>query len=249
MSTAESPVRLCSGSRSGGWKRSAIGPGAKAGGPNYLIGLSNWKSSRAAIDGTVTNPLVKELLGLAAVAGLPSAITNSLHRGAESDQKSLDRIFSKLTDPSGLAVERNVFRYLRSDCVLRIGSGAAESEIWRALLSLGTLDHGTLSAAALPNPIVEAFQRAGFEVRIETDAKFAEALTKQPSRVRLVGNLTSEGNLSLNANPGIAVYDHPPTESGQIEMLPYFHEQAVSITAHRFGNPSRLAHRVLKINH
>src|SRR5699024_6412565 len=26
----------------GGWKRSAIGPGAKAGGPNYLLGLTDW---------------------------------------------------------------------------------------------------------------------------------------------------------------------------------------------------------------
>jgi RHH-type proline utilization regulon transcriptional repressor/proline dehydrogenase/delta 1-pyrroline-5-carboxylate dehydrogenase len=27
-------------------------------------------------------------------------------------------------------------------------------------------------------------------------------------------------------------------ESGRIELLPYFKEQAISITAHRFGNPA-----------
>ena len=30
----------------GGWKRSAVGPGAKAGGPNYLIGLDSWRRAR-----------------------------------------------------------------------------------------------------------------------------------------------------------------------------------------------------------
>src|SRR5690606_36626147 len=28
----------------GGWKRSSVGPGTKAGGPNYLIGLGSWRS-------------------------------------------------------------------------------------------------------------------------------------------------------------------------------------------------------------
>src|SRR5690606_26558690 len=28
----------------GGWKRSSVGPGTKAGGPNYLIGLGNWRA-------------------------------------------------------------------------------------------------------------------------------------------------------------------------------------------------------------
>ena len=233
----------------GGWKRSAIGPGTKAGGPNYLIGLSNWKTSRAKIDGIVTSPLVKELLGLAAVAGLSSATINSLHRGAESDQQALDRTFSKLTDPSGLTVERNVFRYLRSDCELRIGSMATDSDIWRALLTLAAVNNGSLSAVTLPNPVVEAFERAGYEVRIESDEEFAGRIGSRPRRIRLIGNLPGEIGESIHGNPDVAVYNQPPTESGRIELLPYFHEQAVSITAHRFGNPSRLAHRVLEINH
>jgi len=33
------------------------------------------------------------------------------------------------------------------------------------------------------------------------------------------------------------VWSGPVTTSGRIELLPFLHEQAVSITAHRFGNP------------
>jgi RHH-type proline utilization regulon transcriptional repressor/proline dehydrogenase/delta 1-pyrroline-5-carboxylate dehydrogenase len=35
----------------------------------------------------------------------------------------------------------------------------------------------------------------------------------------------------------LSIFDQPVTEAGRIELLPYFKEQAVSITAHRFGNP------------
>ncbi len=31
----------------GGWKKSVVGPGFKAGGPNYLVGLSGSESSRS----------------------------------------------------------------------------------------------------------------------------------------------------------------------------------------------------------
>jgi len=38
----------------------------------------------------------------------------------------------------------------------------------------------------------------------------------------------------------VAVYAEPVTEAGRIEMLPFLREQAVSITAHRFGTPNHL---------
>ncbi len=41
------------------------------------------------------------------------------------------------------------------------------------------------------------------------------------------------------ANPDVALYAAEQTESGIIELLPFYQEQAVSITAHRFGNPAR----------
>jgi RHH-type proline utilization regulon transcriptional repressor/proline dehydrogenase/delta 1-pyrroline-5-carboxylate dehydrogenase len=45
----------------------------------------------------------------------------------------------------------------------------------------------------------------------------------------------------------VAVHAHPVTESGRLEMLPFLHEQAVSITAHRFGNPTTLPDEVLPL--
>jgi RHH-type proline utilization regulon transcriptional repressor/proline dehydrogenase/delta 1-pyrroline-5-carboxylate dehydrogenase len=41
--------------------------------------------------------------------------------------------------------------------------------------------------------------------------------------------------------PDIAVYGGEVVSAGRVEMLPYLHEQAVSITAHRFGTPNQLS--------
>ncbi|SDH64934.1 proline dehydrogenase family protein [Agrococcus jejuensis] len=55
-------------------------------------------------------------------------------------------------------------------------------------------------------------------------------------RIRLCG--TDAGLRELLAgNPTIAVYDAPITVEGRLELMPFLREQAVSITAHRFGNP------------
>jgi RHH-type proline utilization regulon transcriptional repressor/proline dehydrogenase/delta 1-pyrroline-5-carboxylate dehydrogenase len=37
----------------------------------------------------------------------------------------------------------------------------------------------------------------------------------------------------------VALFDNPVVTAGRIEMLPFLREQAVSITAHRFGTPRR----------
>ena len=37
----------------------------------------------------------------------------------------------------------------------------------------------------------------------------------------------------------MAIWGGPVTAAGRVELLPFLREQAVSITAHRFGNPDR----------
>ena len=44
---------------------------------------------------------------------------------------------------------------------------------------------------------------------------------------------------AIEGTPDVAVWAGPVTSAGRLEMLPFLREQAVSITAHRFGNPDR----------
>jgi RHH-type proline utilization regulon transcriptional repressor/proline dehydrogenase/delta 1-pyrroline-5-carboxylate dehydrogenase len=96
----------------GGWKRSVMGPGPKAGGPNYVASLGTWT---ARFDGTVHE-------FAAAVA-----------RAWREDLVSVDE--------SGLLAEANVFRYrpLRT-ALLRAGDGVSDQEISLALAAASAVD-------------------------------------------------------------------------------------------------------------
>ncbi|MBN9195386.1 MAG: aldehyde dehydrogenase family protein, partial [Microbacterium sp.] len=103
----------------GGWKRSAVGAGAKAGGPNYLYALGTWVpaadaavADAAAVDAgprTLGGPAAR-LLG-AARAVLDDAAFARLTAAAASDERAWHDEFGVAVDVSGLGVERNVFRY------------------------------------------------------------------------------------------------------------------------------------------
>ena len=65
------------------------------------------------------------------------------------------------------------------------------------------------------------------------------------TRVRLIGGAVQALARATGGRPDLAVWSGPVTEAGRVELLPFLHEQAVSITAHRFGNPDKLAASVL----
>ncbi len=96
----------------GGWKRSAIGPGAKAGGPNYVNQLGQWSS-----------PVGVDSIGDA--AGWLSA-------AAASDRQAWADEFSLAHDPTGLFCEENTFRYRPlTDAVIRVGDGVPNHVVQR----------------------------------------------------------------------------------------------------------------------
>ncbi len=88
----------------GGWKRSVVGPGAKAGGPNYVASLGSWPASTA-------DPVASYRTACAAAW--------------------LD--MSAPFDATGLKAQSNVFRYRPLRQVeLRVGPGATNGDVQRA---------------------------------------------------------------------------------------------------------------------
>jgi len=68
----------------------------------------------------------------------------------------------------------------------------------------------------------------------------AAALVAAGSLGNRIGAVVSRGG-----RPDLAIYSHPVTEAGRVELLPFLHEQAVSITAHRFGTPNHLSDNLI----
>ncbi len=220
----------------GGWKRSVVGAGAKAGGPNYLLALGDVRRAEAT---AAPEPLAPGVAAIVAAFGDGPFLA----RSAASDRAAWHDEFGVVRDVSGLTAERNAFRYRPVPVAVRAEAGADPADVARVLIA-GLAAHApvTLSTAEpLTAGQQAAVSTAGIAVRVEDGAAWIEALSAMhDARVRLVGGSAEALLTAIGGRPDVTVYDHPVTEAGRVELLPFLREQAVAITAHRFGNPSHL---------
>ncbi|NQU38081.1 MAG: proline dehydrogenase family protein [Actinobacteria bacterium] len=235
----------------GGWKKSAVGPGAKAGGPNYLLSLGKWVSQPATLAGSDAS-LAPGIAALLAVA--ESSVSSDdniwLHRCANSDAVAVRDEFGRCHDISGLEVERNVFRYVpvRQPVVIRLAAGGTVAELVRVIAAALAAGSPIVVSTEvdLPTGIVQACQDAGVGVVQESAPQWRTRMVDPAvTRIRAVGVTREELLRSADGRVDLAVWDGPVTEAGRVEMLPFLSEQAVSITAHRFGSPTQLARDLL----
>ena len=237
----------------GGWKRSAVGAGAKAGGPNYLFGLGDWMPQHGHTSSTLhlrgLEQRVSQLIELSQSA-LDYEAFEVLRRSALSDELAWAEEYGATKDVSGVGVERNLFRYRPLPVTVRIGERATLAEGLR-VIAAGLLANAPLmvsTAVELPQGVRRLLEAREFSVVREGDgdwlARAARGGITTP-RVRLIGGGASALADALGGTPDIAVWSHPVTPSGRVELLPFLHEQAISITNHRFGNPTTISDGVI----
>ncbi|GAA0992958.1 proline dehydrogenase family protein [Subtercola frigoramans] len=218
----------------GGWKKSAVGPGTKAGGPNYLVGLGNWVAEATGSD------------------------ADFLTRSRASDARAWAGEFGVARDISGLSAEQNVFRYRPVPVTIRLNGGESPEKLARVLSAAVTAGSGvTVSAAEsgvlhdavamLTAQEARAVTSAVANAVTESDAEWLDRASTLPAgRIRLIASDPEAGAVFARASNGrvdVAVYSNEVTESGRLELLPFLREQAISVTAHRFGSPTDLWHR------
>ncbi len=228
----------------GGWKRSVVGPGAKLGGPSTVLAVSSFRRAEAARD----EPADAQATGIVAAFGARGPqVAAFLRRSAASDRRAWADEYGVVRDVTGLAAERNALRYRTVPVTVRVAAGADPADLARVLLA-GLRVRAPLSlsvAAPLAPDEAAAVRAAGVEVRVEDeDAWTRRAAALRDGRVRLVGGTAAALLEAAAGRPDLTVHDHPVTESGRVEGLPFLREQAIAITAHRFGTPSRLVDAV-----
>ncbi|MFS0734889.1 bifunctional proline dehydrogenase/L-glutamate gamma-semialdehyde dehydrogenase [Microbacterium sp. 1P10UB] len=252
----------------GGWKRSSVGAGTKAGGPNYLIGLGSWRpSSGGPSSATLHLRGLDSRITAVIEAAQPSLDYEAfewLRRGALADAISWSREFGQVRDVSRLGVERNLFRYRPVDVAVRATADASWQSILRVVLA-GIRSGSTFAVSlptglptGLPAEVRRALGDADVSVFVESDAEWLGRMSTRRGadsarapRVRLVGPPESvaalHGDLAeaVAGDPDLAVYANEVTTAGRIELLPFLHEQAIAITAHRFGNADRWSEAVI----
>jgi RHH-type proline utilization regulon transcriptional repressor/proline dehydrogenase/delta 1-pyrroline-5-carboxylate dehydrogenase len=174
----------------GGWKASSVGPGTKPGGPHHLSSYGTWTT-----------------------ADLAEESARSSYRDAWLS------CFRVQTDPSGLASESNVLRYVPVDRVIARSSGPG------ARLDL-------LRAAAEVTGVELSFSFADEE----SDEVLAERLRAAAGDVRLRLLTDASGALLDAAHAsGITVDRAPVTSDGILELPHWLKEQSISRSMHRYG--------------
>ena len=253
----------------GGWKRSAIGTTAKAGGPSYLLGLGEvvpaaGQDHETAYEGhhvlaTTLDGRVSALYD-AVRTQLDRHDMTELRRALVADAEAWDVQYGAARDVTGLACERNVLRYRPTTVVVRAGSGTHLADLVR-VMAAGVRASGFVSlsvAAELPVGLADALVAAGVEVNVEAPGVWNARLTDLAAsgalglRVRILGprgqtaeSRWCEASRLIGGSPDVRLYTGAVTTCPHTELLPFLREQAVSVTAHRFGTPLDLTEGLL----
>ncbi|HIW99729.1 MAG TPA: bifunctional proline dehydrogenase/L-glutamate gamma-semialdehyde dehydrogenase, partial [Candidatus Nesterenkonia stercoripullorum] len=256
----------------GGWKKSSVGLGSKAGGPNYVMLFGQWRDAAGAdASPAATSPAATSRadLGIPGAAGLLSTLRSDavvteaeqswITRALADDQRWWDEEFGVGKDHTGLQAEANVFRYLPEEVLVRVSSEASAGAVVRALLAavragsrLRVSREGPADAPAAQAARAVA-DRFGAEILPATsDAEFSRQLGSGAFsdatglRVRLIGAASAQLRQAVAGRPEIAILDDEVTASGRVELRYWLKEQAVSMTLHRFGTPSQPFHELAK---
>lgn len=225
----------------GGWKKAAVGTGTKAGGPSYLIGLSDWEDAPVTAN-PPTDAVSRAALAAASKADA-GADTAWLQGALSTDVDAWRDEFGAVRDATGLETEHNALRYDAVPVTVRFESGTVAQAV--RVIAAGVRAGSRLSvstASELPASVRSWLAASGVGVAVEDAAAWgsrASRLAETGGRIRLIGGDAAEVAAHTGGSPAVAIYAGPVLSAGRIELLPFLREQAVSITAHRFGTPHR----------
>jgi RHH-type proline utilization regulon transcriptional repressor/proline dehydrogenase/delta 1-pyrroline-5-carboxylate dehydrogenase len=200
----------------GGWKRSSVGAGTKAGGPNYLIGLGSWRPSTGGARSASLHlrGLDSRLTAIieAAQATLDYEAFEWVRRAALSDAISWDREFGQVRDVSRLGVERNLFRYRPVPVAVR-ATGDAD---WRAVLRVilaGVRARSRFSLSApvgLPPAVRRVLSELNVEVRVETDAQWIDRMERRAGDAVATSLVSAEADdMTVAPEPRVRLVGSP----------------------------------------
>ncbi|MEM9481765.1 MAG: proline dehydrogenase family protein, partial [Verrucomicrobiota bacterium] len=228
----------------GGWKASSVGPGTKAGGPDYVYEFALLSQRRLPQEVQRAGPKSETLRFL-------DQAKRSLR---DEDERQLaqtmcwnfawayQRYFLRGHDPTKLMGELNVLRYLPVEkMVYRFGD--KNSENIAILASVMAAKTTGVSLVLSMNPELKGQSKilgshAECRFVFESDAEFLASLpdiAPRPALLRIPDGGTAEVRAAAT-KAGIPVDESEVVVNGRLELRHWFKEQTVSQTRHRYGN-------------
>lgn len=223
----------------GGCKESSFGPGAKAGGPNYVTQLMRPTQQEMPTE-SLTPKFVEALFKVA----------NTLHFSEEQQkifeislgnyQYYFEYYFRLKHDPSGLLGQENLLSYVPHPKVLyRIQHNDSLLDILRvigAAVICGTSLEVSGTAEQLKQ--ISSLKLPNVRFVEEDEVTLIERIGKgKIKRIRLLQKPNAGLELALS-QAGINVDVAPVLANGRVELLHFLREVSTSIDYHRYGNIS-----------
>jgi RHH-type proline utilization regulon transcriptional repressor/proline dehydrogenase/delta 1-pyrroline-5-carboxylate dehydrogenase len=193
----------------GGWKRSAVGPTTKAGGPDYVAALGRWHD-----DGDPD----------------PAAVGTGFRTWWTSVRAG--------TDPSALHAERNELRYqpLPRPVLLRVDAATPAGAVDRAVTAAMTVG-AVVEVSRGPDDDDASLPGVRATVTREDEGELAGRIGHF-SRLRLLTAAGDDLRRAAHA-ANVAIDEAPISATAAIELPRWLRAQSVSETMHRYGNVRR----------
>jgi RHH-type proline utilization regulon transcriptional repressor/proline dehydrogenase/delta 1-pyrroline-5-carboxylate dehydrogenase len=223
----------------GGYKKSAVGKGLKAGGLNYVSAFMEI-SNQAYEDLDWTFIWQEKWLEIIHNEGLQ---LENFKRFAKSIDYWYQNLFKVKTDYFGLKGEYNLSVYKKfKRVVLRLNGQENWEEILKMLL-IQQICKLNLIISVPENCSAQWLKKLEYytklfelELRMETEENVLEYVSYK-HRLRYLSSLYTEIMVKNYAHQnGIYIANEPILNLGRIELLNYFKEQSISHSYHRYGN-------------
>jgi RHH-type proline utilization regulon transcriptional repressor/proline dehydrogenase/delta 1-pyrroline-5-carboxylate dehydrogenase len=244
----------------GGIKKSSIGAGIKAGGPNYVQQFTNITETDIpeieSADHEIVNLVRKFLVENESIMNAlnEAGFSEKLIAAADSYAYEYDHHFSKETDYFQLRGEENIFRYNpvkevfvvlnQSDSLIDACAVLLAAALFQINVSIGFQNKGSFN----PN-VLEVIKNFIAVLNIFSKVSTIEIISHELNDTFITDNITnyerlrvcSKGNLSKEVKTvanklGKHIFDSKPKIDGRLELLNYVNEQSISYAYHRYGN-------------
>ena len=240
----------------GGMGKSAVGPGIKAGGPNYVAQLMNFadtpenSDSSSHTDDLGDTGLDDFCAELRKQESLPADDVEHLVDVAQSYEHWMATEFEPCHDHFRLVGEDNFRRYLPiREVRVRYDEQDSLFELFARVLAARTAGCHTVvsSPPETTSKLLELLEQltldwaARIEFVEETDDQLTEVVQAyKQGRVRFAAPERVPANLrTIAAKRGTYLADKPVSPHGRVELLWYFQEQSLTHVYHRYGNLGR----------
>lgn len=240
----------------GGRRSSGFGPGAKAGGPNYVAQFCTIQARRQRVQApalsrgprrielassdwlTAPEPAIAEVEALE--AALPETERPVFAARARNYRQVFELEFSREHPQDDVLGVRNVLRYQPTRVVLLLLPKASAVDAFSCLLAARMVG---AELTLLMSP--ELNNRLGFErLKPWSDPYSSPRLVRELVQKRAIERLRSVGRVpgelwELPSLLPVYVAAGPAHDDGYVELRRYLKEQAVSTSYHRYGNLSQ----------